>query len=303
MKGSNKNMLVIAGCFLLAMLVWGCIVESLFLLSNIPSESGLIDGDADGETDYAVLGLEDTIQFVFSEAVDPNSFDPQTSLGVSPEHDFEYSFTSTSAANDTLVLSPAAPYTPGQVYCVTLKADAVQPSDAESIRSIAYDKPRYFLAADKTADTTHPFVVSLYPPDGAIDVPCDVALSAVFSEKMMSVRAFAASGTPSLPSDLVLDGSENPVYTATTVEGFEPNTTYTIVFDPLDNASWIGTIDHTGNRLVANAGSTSPAQVQWSFTTGNCQVPAGLGGNTIESRTIVQAAPSISAQAPLTMGR
>jgi len=250
------------------LLLVGCLDEQLLDSWSIPCKSGT-DQNVDGNMDYYVLGLNESVIILFKESVDPNSFDVNTGISSSPSISFNASFIQTSFANDTLVLSPASSYTAGQVYQVTLLAGAVRPADPDSIRSHGSDSSIKFLAADKATDTVHPYIVELDPANNATGVSTSHILEVVFSEALMAIRFHPSDEYPNLPDDSVYGTSDAITFTSSSQTGLQPNTTYSFVFEAADSGCDIGTMDYTGNHLVSMAGSTDPSSVVWTFTTGN----------------------------------
>lgn len=234
---------------------------------SIPCSSGQ-DLNHDGNIEYYPVGLSDAVSIVFKESVDPNSFNVSTGISSSPSMSFTSSFATTSAANDTLILSPTSSYSAGQVYQVSLLMNSISPADPNSSYSQAGDSTTMFQAVDKATDTTYPYIVALDPVQNATNVPLNKVLKVDFSETMLSVRGYPASGYPSLPADEVVGTSDGITFTMTTESGLQPNTTYSIIIDPSDMGCNVGTMDHTGNRLVGANGSTQPTSIQWTFTTG-----------------------------------
>jgi len=244
----------------------GCLSTELMDSWSIPCHSGS-DRNVDGNPDYFVLGLNESQMILFKESVDPNSFDVNTGISSSPSMSFNASFTQTSVANDTLVLSPASSYSAGQVYEVTLLANAVRSADSNSTRSHSNNSSIKFLAADKTTDIVYPYISSLTPPNDATDVSPSQMLTVVFSEAIMAIWFYTQNGYTDLPGDAVYSTSDAVTFTVTTQTGLQPNTIYSFVFEASDSGCHIGTMDYTGNHLVSMAGSTNPSSVVWTFTT------------------------------------
>lgn len=113
------------------------------------------------------------------------------------------------------------------------------------------------FATAAATDTTPPAVISVSPASGAVGVPVDTVLSAVFSEAI-------DPATVSLASFLVKDGADNPVAGSVGYSGV------TATFTPTASLALSTTYSATLTTALQDAiGNHLATSVVWSFTTGN----------------------------------
>lgn len=243
-----------------------CDVQSLFLKSNIPSSSGYVDVDLDGNVDCVVLGPKHPIVLQFRESIDTDSFDLDDDIVPMPFLRLSAEFTSTVHENDTLVLTPIASNLT-IAHNIILREFSIFPKNPNSPYMLSEEVSLFFRVRE-IADNINPYITKLLPENGAVGVSCHTPLKVIFSEKMMSVNVFLSEN---FPPTFIIDSQYNPSYGMRFTEDLKENTTYTITFESISTKDRIGTIDMHGNNIVDIAGSRLPRQVEWIFTTGNCE--------------------------------
>lgn len=243
--------------------------QELFYMSNIPYDSGRADTNQDGKIDSAFINSKDIIVIRFYESIDPNSVNVDTDILTTPWTSVVVKFKTTMYENDTLLLvSKKDSFPTGIGHRIIILPWSINPADGNSNRRLIDAIDIRFRVSNKK-DKRNPHIINLLPKNGDTSTDC-ARIKLEFSEKMMSFRIHPMEGYPDIPNNYTIYSANDNVYAIVFKDQLKANTEYGIIIDPIGTKDVLGTTDLNGNLLVDIAGSKFPRQVEWTFTTPNC---------------------------------
>jgi len=243
-------------------LVVGC-NRSNHTASNTPAPTVIATNPVEGAQDVA---LSSTVIVAFSEEMDSTTIDTISFSVIGSDESAMNGTVSVDAVSRTASFTPDRNFTASTLYTVTLTRDI-----KSAAGSIALDNDYLWtFTSGTTLDTLAPIVTSTNPPDDAIDVAFNRAVSANFSEALDPVTVNSSTFTLS-------DGSREVagiVSYGGTVASFTPNSNLAA------NTKYTATLT-TEVTDLAVSGNSLVADVVWRFTTGSVAAqgpdPVNLG--------------------------
>jgi hypothetical protein len=220
---------------------------------------------ADGATDVAV---NTSISATFSEPVDASSISTSSfylSGGISGTVSYD-------PDTRTATFTPSGYLECDCTYTVTITTDVKDTAD-----NYMYSDYTWSFTTASTSDLASPTVVSVSPPDGAVNVATGTSVSALFSEPLDSTSVNT--------STFILKGSDGKVISGTVSYEEDNNLARFTPEAPLSYSTLYTASLTTGIKDVA--GNTLESSYTWSFTTASQDTQTNLVTNPEGDGTII----------------
>lgn len=224
-----------------------------------PDTYGLVVISTSPQANARGVSPSTMISATFNNTINPQA-NSSTLITVSPGSSCYSIAGSVKCNGSTITFTPSSPLSEGVAYTVRLSASITDVNGRYLGTSYSWT----FLVGD-TPDITPPQIVSVYPANGATEVPLNVVPTLTFSEDIDPASlVYTISSQPSVSMATYWN---KPTYAGSVIY-FTPYPSYPLLLGCTYTITITGAKDYAGNSLTST--------YIWSFTIEEYTGPAGL---------------------------